>query len=70
MKPRSLLHLPSILLALAFASTVLRADDWPQWLGPQRDAVWWESGIIEAFPASGPVVRWRATLRAGKADSP
>jgi len=26
------------------------ADDWPQWLGPKRDAVWRESGIVEKFP--------------------
>ncbi len=65
MTPQPLLHFRFVLLALAFASAVLRADDWPQWLGPQRDAVWRESGIIEEFPTSGPVVRWRAPLRAG-----
>ncbi len=65
MTPQPLLHLRFVLLALALTSTVLRADDWPQWLGPQRDAVWRESGIIEEFPTSGPVVRWRAPLRAG-----
>ena len=25
----------------------LRADDWPQWLGPQRDANWRETGMTE-----------------------
>src|SRR5213592_4208871 len=28
-----------------------RADDWPQWLGPKRDAVWRETGIMEKFPS-------------------
>ena len=23
------------------------ADDWPQWLGPQREPVWRENGIVE-----------------------
>ena len=41
------------------------ADDWPQWLGPQRDSVWRESGIIEAFPPGGPAVRWEASIGAG-----
>ena len=41
------------------------ADDWPQWLGPQRDSVWRETGIIEKFPAAGPPVRWRAQIGAG-----
>ena len=27
------------------------ADDWPQWLGPRRDSVWRESGILKKFPA-------------------
>ena len=31
-----------------------RADDWPQWLGPKRDSVWRETGLLEKFPASGP----------------
>ena len=26
------------------------ADDWPQWGGPQRDAVWRESGIVDRCP--------------------
>jgi outer membrane protein assembly factor BamB len=45
----------------------LRADDWPQWLGPQRDAVWRETGIIEKFPAHGPPVRWRFEIGGGYA---
>ncbi len=28
-----------------------RADDWPQWRGPQRDGVWRETGIVEKFDA-------------------
>ena len=36
---------------LLFVSTThLLADDWPQWGGPQRDAVWRESGIVETLP--------------------
>ena len=41
------------------------ADDWPQWLGPQRDGVWRESAILEKFPAGGPKIRWRAPVGAG-----
>jgi len=42
-----------------------RADDWPQWLGPQRDGVWRETGILDKFPAGGPTVRWRTPISAG-----
>ena len=38
---------------------VASADDWPQWLGPKRDGVWRETGIVEKFPAGGPKVFWR-----------
>ena len=51
------------LLALTF--TALHADDWPQWLGPQRDGVWRETGILEKFPAGGPTVRWRVPIGGG-----
>ena len=43
----------------------LRADDWPQWLGPQRDSVWRETGIVSSFPAGGPPVVWRAAIGSG-----
>src|SRR5437899_1783944 len=42
-----------------------RADDWPQWLGPQRDGIWRESGLADKFPAGGPKVRWRTPITAG-----
>ena len=41
------------------------ADDWPQWLGPQRDAIWRETGILEKFPLGGPEVRWRIPIGGG-----
>jgi outer membrane protein assembly factor BamB len=43
----------------------LLADDWPQWLGPNRDSVWRETGIVEKFPAAGPPVRWRTPIGGG-----
>src|SRR5436190_23838839 len=32
----------------------LFADDWPQWLGPKRDSIWRETGIVEKLPTNGP----------------
>jgi outer membrane protein assembly factor BamB len=43
------------------------ADDWPQWLGPKRDSVWRESGIVEKFPKGGPKELWRKPLGGGYA---
>ena len=52
-------------LSLTFACTAVRADDWPQWLGPNRDGVWREDGILEALPKGGPKVLWRKPINPG-----
>ena len=60
--------LPCLCLLGALTPThILWADDWPQWLGPQRDGVWRESGLLEAFPKSGPVIAWRTSIGSGYA---
>ena len=43
------------------------ADDWPQWLGPRRDGVWRESGVLDHFPKNGPKERWRMPVGGGYA---
>ena len=43
------------------------ADDWPQWMGPQRDGVWREKGIVQALPANGPKIKWRVAGGGGYA---
>jgi len=45
----------------------LHADDWPQWLGPKRDGIWRETGILDKFPAGGPKVLWRTPCGMGYA---
>jgi outer membrane protein assembly factor BamB len=48
-------------------TAVARADDWPQWLGPRRDGIWRETGILKTFPKEGPKVRWRTPIGGGYA---
>ena len=56
------------LLLLSTALGVpLSAGDWPQWMGPARDGVWPEAGLIEKFPEAGPTIVWRASAGAGYA---
>jgi outer membrane protein assembly factor BamB len=43
------------------------ADDWPQWMGPNRDDVWKEKGILGRFPKEGPKVLWRVKIAGGYA---
>ena len=52
-----------VLLVCSVGTT--RADDWPQWFGPQRDGVWHETGVLRAFPEDGPEVLWRIPVHAG-----
>lgn len=52
------------LLTIGLLPTVAWTDDWPQWLGPQRDGVWRESGIVKTLPKQLKVL-WRAPLGAG-----
>ena len=52
---------------LGLCGTFAHADDWPQWLGPDRDGVWHETGTIDHFPPSGPKVRWRLAVGGGYA---
>ena len=53
--------------ALLLSGNAMLADDWPQWLGPGRDAVWRESGILDRFPTNGPLIRWRTAIGGGYA---
>jgi outer membrane protein assembly factor BamB len=50
----------SLLLSIA-----ARAEDWPQWRGPNRDGVWNETGIMESFPPGGLKISWRAPIGPG-----
>ena len=49
-----------------FCCNIVLAADWPQWLGPQRDGVWREKGIVEKFD-SKPKLRWKAAIGGGYA---
>ena len=54
------------LLVFAFAlSAASRADDWPQWRGPQRDGVWRETGIVEKFSTAELTPAWSAPIGPG-----
>ena len=43
-----------VLAVAAFA----RADDWPQWRGPERNAISKETGLLKAWPKQGPTLLW------------
>ena len=59
--------LVSIIAATFQVAEFVNADDWPQWMGPERDGVWRETGIVKTFPTGGPHVRWRTKVGGGYA---
>ena len=62
---RACRRLAAVVGFFALTLRALHADDWPQWLGPQRDAVWRETGILGKFPTNGLKFRWRVSIGGG-----
>jgi outer membrane protein assembly factor BamB len=54
-----------LIVSLSAATTLARADDYPQWFGPQRDGIHREQNILAAFPKDGAKIHWRAPVAAG-----
>jgi len=53
---------PAVVALPLLLSALSRAEDWPQWRGPDRDSVCGESGLLTSFPADGLKVRWRVPV--------
>jgi outer membrane protein assembly factor BamB len=53
------------LVAVGLLPGTLHADDWPQWLGTQRDGIWREKGLVDKFPAKGPKTLWKTPIGEG-----
>lgn len=58
-----------VLLACVLCPYVLpclsHADDWPQWLGPQRDSVYREDGVVDHIGEQGLKIKWRSPIGLG-----
>lgn len=57
----------AITILVVMTGIKVRGDDWPQWMGPGRDNVWREKGILERFPQGGARVLWRTPIAGGYA---
>ena len=40
-------------------SSFVRAEDWPQWRGPNRDGISQEKGLLAQWPEAGPKMLWQ-----------
>ncbi len=59
------LRIVSSLLLLASFASLASADDWPQWMGPQRDSIYRETGIAKTMPKGGLPIVWRTPINGG-----
>ncbi|MFK7734843.1 MAG: PQQ-binding-like beta-propeller repeat protein [Pirellulaceae bacterium] len=57
----------SVMLCLALGNSETRAEDWPQWMGPERNGVYEEDGLIRSIPESGLRKLWSTPIAAGYA---
>lgn len=48
-----------VTIHLAFLSSSASGEEWPQFLGPQRNGISMETGLMEAWPEGGPPEVWR-----------
>jgi outer membrane protein assembly factor BamB len=58
------------LLTAGLLALLARADDWPQWRGPQRSGVSKEKGLLKEWPKGGPKLLWKAEKLGGGYPTP
>lgn len=55
------MHSRALCLAATFlVAATAAAADWPQWRGPNQDAISTETGLLKSWPKGGPPVVWTA----------
>jgi len=73
MKAKEPVHLIKTLIS-AFGWTIVLscafADDWPQWQGPDRNAISKEQGLLKEWPKDGPPLAWKVTGLGGGYSGP
>jgi alcohol dehydrogenase (cytochrome c) len=60
--------LTAVVLMIAVDSSL--AADWPQWQGPDRNAIAKESGLLQQWPEDGPPLAWRIEGLGGGYSAP
>jgi outer membrane protein assembly factor BamB len=63
----SRIPLKAVVTAVLFAMAATSAfcDDWPQWRGPNRDAISLETGLMDSWTSGGPKLLWQKPLGEG-----
>lgn len=58
-------RIASFALILGLFGVVVRAGDWPQFLGPTRNGVYVGNDLAAQFPAGGPKILWKKDVGQG-----
>ena len=64
-KPISRLWAMAAPILLLLAVPAARAADWPQFLGPSRNGISTETGLLQSWTAQGPPTLWEHEIGAG-----
>src|SRR5581483_11619722 len=51
-----------VLVLLSTSAFAQESFDWPQWQGPDRNAISKERGLLQTWPEKGPPLIWKAKL--------
>ncbi len=54
-----------VIISVLVVTSQIFASDWPQYLGPDRNAVSSEKGLMRSWPSNGPKVLWTVPLGEG-----
>jgi len=70
MTKRRASYLALLLLTGSALAAVAQAFDWPQWQGPDRNAISKETGLLKEWPKDGPPLAWKNTKLGGGYSAP
>ena len=51
-----------LIAAIVMITTDITLADWPQYLGPDRNSISPEKGLLRSWPADGPEVLWTVSV--------
>jgi outer membrane protein assembly factor BamB len=70
MKPFACCLASLLLASTALAASSSESFDWPQWQGPDRDAISKEQGLLKEWPKEGPPLAWEVKDLGGGYGAP
>lgn len=67
---RNCWHLVLGIISVTVLTVSTKSADWPQWQGPDRNAISQERGLMQEWPEGGPPLAWKTTVLGGGDSAP